>query len=408
MTSRASRYRIAHVDLAKLESIRLNDDEAGVALIVRLRGELVGFVMRAAAPGETLSAQALGESIAAEVGADTVRSVVRSALAPIPARSPAPALTIAICTKDHPELAERCIRSALRLKGNSALLELLVVDNAPSDERTAAIVAGMSDVRYVREPKPGLDFARNRAWREARGALVAFIDDDAVIDPGWLDGLLRAWRVHPDAGAFTGLVLPYALDTRAQVMFEERGGFRRGFARRRYAGDTMAANAWYPAGAGIFGAGCNMVLRRELLESLGGFDEALDTGAPLPGGGDLDIFYRTIRSGAALVYEPSMVVFHEHRRELDRLRRQYYTWGLGFAAFVMKTWRADPTAKRKLVGLMGWWIKYELKGLARAILGRGPLPASFVAAEFYGGFVGLLGGYGRSLRRTRRIREAHA
>jgi GT2 family glycosyltransferase len=408
MSARESRYRIVHVDLANLEPLRLSHDETGIALIVRLRGELVGFVMRAATPGETLSAQLLGDIIAVETGVDAVRSVVRPALAPVPEASPAPALTIAICTKDHPELAERCIRAALRLRERARLLEVLVVDNAPSDERTAVMVSGFKDVRYVREPKPGLDFARNRAWREARGELVAFIDDDAVLDPGWLDGLMRAWRVHPDAGMFTGLVLPYALDTRAQVMFEARGGFRRGFARLRYAGDTMAGNAWYPAGAGIFGAGCNMVIRRELLESLGGFDDALDTGAPLPGGGDLDIFYRTIRSGAPLVYEPSMLVFHEHRRELDRLRRQYYTWGLGFVAFVVKTWRTDPTQRRKLFGLMGWWTKYELKGLARAILGRGPLPASFVAAEMYGGLVGLLGGYRRSLRRTRRIREAHA
>jgi GT2 family glycosyltransferase len=408
MTPRESRYRIVHVDLAKLEPIRLNDDETGVALIVRHRGELVGFVMRAAAPGATLGAEAIAEMIASDAGVDIVRKAVRAALPQPAVGTPVPPVTIAICTKDHPELAERCIRAALRLQQGSALLEVLVVDNAPTDLRTADLVGGMKGVRYVREPRIGLDFARNRAWREARGELVAFIDDDAVVDAGWLDGLTRAWRAHPDAGAFTGLVLPYTLDTPAQVMFEARGGFRRGFARLRYAGDTMMGNAWYPAGAGIFGAGCNMVIRRELLQSLGGFDEALDTGAPLPGGGDLDIFYRAIRSGAVLVYEPSMLVFHEHRRELARLRRQYYTWGLGFAAFVAKTWRADPSARRKLFGLMGWWIKYELQGLARAMRGRGPLPASFAGAELFGGVVGLLGGYGRSVRRARRIREAHA
>ena len=87
--------------------------------------------------------------------------------------------------------------------------------------------------------------------------------------------------------------------------------------------------------------GCNMAFRRDVLLEIGGFDEALDTGAPLPGGGDLDIFYRIIRAGYVLVYEPSYMVFHEHRESVSALRRQYYTWGLGLMAFVEKSYRND-------------------------------------------------------------------
>ena len=89
--------------------------------------------------------------------------------------------------------------------------------------------------------------------------------------------------------------------------------------------------------AGSFGAGCNMVFRREAVLALGGFDEALDTGPPLPGGGDLDIFYRVARAGAADRLRARMLVYHQHRQDRDALRRQYWTWGPGFMAFVAKS-----------------------------------------------------------------------
>ena len=56
-----------------------------------------------------------------------------------------------------------------------------------------------------------------------------------------------------------------------------------------------------------------MVLRTVAVRELGGFDEALDTGPPLPGGGDLDIWSRLARAGHPLVYEPRLLVFHRHR-----------------------------------------------------------------------------------------------
>ena len=60
----------------------------------------------------------------------------------------------------------------------------------------------------------------------------------------------------------------------------------------------------YPYGPGRFGAGCNMAVRRDVARRLGGFDEALDTGPPLPGGGDIDLFHRVLRQGLPLAVNP--------------------------------------------------------------------------------------------------------
>lgn len=287
-------------------------------------------------------------------------------------------------------------------------VELLVVDNAPASDATRELVASFAGVRYALEPRPGLDFARNRALAEARGDFVAYVDDDATVDPEWLTGLAEALTENPDAAAVTGLVLPSELETPAQIVFEGRGGFRRGFEKLRYEGEYRPGNPVYPCGAGIFGAGANMVVRRDVALQLGGFDEALDTGPPLPGGGDLDMFYRVIRGGFPLVYEPRMLAFHRHRRAYRALRRQYWTWGTGFMAFVAKTYRVDPEQRPKLRRLIRWWFEYQSRELARSVVRRNPLTPDLVLAELAGGVVGLAGTYERSQRRVKRLRDRFA
>lgn len=403
-------YIIKDIEVTQsLPTLSLSENETGIALILRRKDKPIGFLIQALPAKSVLTPEELAPSIAQELGSKLLQESLREELLPPANQLPPPEVTVAICTKDRPENLDRCLESLLKLQTphepqGSSCFEILVVDNAPSDEQTKELVASLSTVRYVREPKPGLDFARNRAIKEASNEILAFLDDDVVVDRKWLDGLREAWAENPDAAAFTGLVLPYELLTEAQILFEQNGGFRRGFEKIRY-GQTLSGNIDYPCGAGIFGAGCNMAFRREILLKLGGFDEALDTGAPLPGGGDLDIFYRVIRAGYPLVYEPQYLVFHQHRRDYEKLRRQYWSWGLGLMAFVVKSYQSDPPQRSHLRHLVWWWIKYHLRRFKNSLRGRHSLPPAMILAEFWGGLVGLFGEYPRSLRRTEQIRR---
>ncbi len=400
-------YRLLDLDLDHpIAAAPLAADEDGVAVLVRRAGRPLGFWMEPRPAGSEVSAAELAERAAAEVSANVVR---QAAVAEVGTDAPAtpPPVTIAVCTHGRPERLARCLGAiqALRVPPGAPAPDVLVVDNAPPDERTRELVDRAPGVRYAREPLTGLDFARNRAVHEATGTWLAFLDDDVVVDPGWLEGLAEAIAVHPDAAAVTGLVLPYALETEAQILFERSGGFRRGFRPLRYCGSTLPDTPLYPTGAGIFGAGANMAFRLDALRALGGFDEALDTGAPLPGGGDLDIFYRVIRSGEPLVYWPAALVFHEHRRELDALLWQYHSWGTGFMAFLTKAYRTDPPQRAKLRGMVGWWFRNQLRQLRASARGRHTLPPAMLLAELRGGIQGLAGEYGRSQRRVARIRQ---
>ncbi len=414
-------YSIIEIEVTKLlPSISLSNKDTGIALILRRKERPIGFLMKALPASSQITPESLTQFIVEAAGAKILQESIREELTALeyrqadnpflPAGSvksseiPVPSLTVAICTKDRPENLARCLQSLLNLQAPTWAWEILVVDNAPSDERTRDLAALFPQVRYVREPKPGLDFARNCALHSATGELLAYLDDDVVVDRKWLEGLMEAWAENPDAAAFTGLVLPYELTTEAQILFEQRGGFRRGFEKIRY-GQVLPGNPLHPCGAGIFGAGCNMSFRRNILLKIGGFDEALDTGATLPGGGDLDIFYRVIRAGYPLVYEPQYLVFHQHRQEYAQLRRQYWTWGLGFMAFVVKSYQSDHPQRAQLRRLVRWWFKDQFKQLKNSLRGRHVLPPTMILAELWGGILGIFGEYPRSLKRVDEIRR---
>ena len=405
-----SGFRLVEVELSSAPApIALAANEKGVGLIVRRRGRPVGFAMLDAEPGSQIPAEVVARLATSAAAEAVVADALRDELVSATPKAALPTVSIAICTHDRTDGLLRCLTSIARMRDGSShggrLVEVLVVDNAPSTPATRDAVTGMPGVRYVLERKTGLDFARNCAWQSATGDVVAYLDDDVVVDAGWLDGMMRALANNPDASAITGLVLPYTLADEAHVLFEKRGGFRRGFLPLRWRGREHSYDRIYPLGSGIFGAGANMAIRRDVLAALGGFDEALDTGAPLPGGGDLDIFYRVLRAGHALVYEPGMAVRHEHRSSVDGLRRQYYTWGLGFFAFLGKVWEAEPGERAKIRLLAKWWtldIARTLKGrLAKA----DPTPVEMSFSELAGGLEGAMGEYRRSLRRVAEIRR---
>lgn len=396
-------YKIVEIELTKpLLPIILSELETGIALIIRYQDRAIGFILRSFTPGSTIEEETLASLIAQEIGEKILEIKIRAELTPQEeSKKVFPSLTVAICTKDRTDNLTRCLNSLLRLSLSG--VEILVVDNAPSDLQTKELVNKLPQVNYVCELQAGLDFARNRAVTEAKGELLAFLDDDVVVDRNWLKGLQEAWQENPDAGAFTGLVLPYELETEAQIIFEQRGGFRRGFNKIRY-GKVLPGDPRYPCGAGIFGAGCNMAFQRKVLLELDSFDEALDTGATLPGGGDLDIFYRVIRAGYPLVYEPQYLVFHQHRQEISKLRRQYWSWGLGFMAFIIKSYQTDAPKREQLRQMIWWWFKYQYRQAKQSIKGQSPLPLSMVLAELWGGVMGLFGGYQRSLKRIAKIK----
>jgi glycosyltransferase involved in cell wall biosynthesis len=283
--------------------------------------------------------------------------------------------TVAVCTRDRPEDLECCLTALGRLRDQGQ--EILVIDSASRGEETRQVVERFPSARYVREERPGLDIARNRAMREARHPIVAFTDDDAEPDPDWLLHLTQGFSDRRIL-AVTGLTMPLELETEAQEWFERTNGFGRGFTRMVYQGTSH--NAFLVA---RIGAGVNMALRREVHDLVGPFDEALDAGTPTRSGGDHDMFTRILMAGYSIVYEPSALNRHRHRREWEGLRDTIYGYGVGVYAHL--TGHLLRNREPRAVWLALGWLREQIPSLFRTLMRRpGHVPLDLVLAELRG------------------------
>jgi glycosyltransferase involved in cell wall biosynthesis len=275
----------------------------------------------------------------------------------------APGITVVVCTRERPGALARCLDSLLVQEYMPA--RILVVDNAPATGATAEVVrsaARRGPVDYLKEPRPGLSFARNAAEAVTRGEIVAWIDDDELADRWWLAEVARALVENPDADVISGVIVPAELETRAQIWFEQFGGHSKG---RGFKPDTFGPHTahiqspLYPLPP--FGTGANMTFRPGVIERIGGWDTALGAGTPAMGSEDTLAFTRVLLAGGTIVYQPAAVTHHYHRRDFAGLHKQMVGYGTGLTAaytglllsrpgLLWSLLKLAPTALRDLTG----------------------------------------------------------
>jgi len=303
---------------------------------------------------------------------------------------PLPAVSVIVCTRNRPDDLQRCLKSLEEAPYPDC--EIIVVDNAPSDERTKEMIDNhFPGMRYVREPRPGLDWARNRGIAEACGEIIAYADDDVLVDRNWILAIGKAFVENPNIMGLAGLVLPSELETPAQVLFEQRGGFSRGFEQKWYQIDpAQSGNASLFLGTGNIGTGANMAFRRSLFTDIGLFDPALDAGTVSENCGDLDIFYRTLHAGHAILYEPQALVFHRHRREMEQFADQSKKYGIGLAAYHGKCIMEYGKVRLRFAAFHFWWLwEWYFKQLVRSYTRPTRYPRELLWSEFRGYILGI-------------------
>lgn len=344
-------------------------------VLVRVFGEPIGLMSRTLGPGG-LSATALAGEISAELetevrtrfedcGLPWTGSVPTDGLRPV--RTPSfvagreraladgPDITMAICTRDRSEDLGRLLDSVAAQR--YPRLRVLVVDNAPSDDRTRRLVSRRAEsmpLEYVQEPRPGLSWARNRAIEVSVTEIIAWADDDETCDQWWAAEIARAFLEVPDAGAVTGPVAPAELHTTSQALFERYSGLARGrgFTRAVFSPATADEQSpLYPLPP--FGAGANMAFRRDAIERIGRFDRALGTGTATLAGEDTAALSLLLLAGGTIVYQPSAIVYHRHRRDYVALERVMLGYGRGLSAYYASMLARHPGCLPELMRLSG-------------------------------------------------------
>jgi len=214
-----------------------------------------------------------------------------------------PSVSLAICTRNRPAALTECLRAVQSL--SPAPDEVLVIDNSPGDPETerAAQAAG---ARYLVESAPGLSRARNRALRESRFDIVAFIDDDATPRQGWLE-LLLAPYVDERVAAVTGETIS---DQQLASTIEK-------LPQRAL---SNADPLWFEmANFGGLGFGTNMSLRRRCCRDEAFFDVRLGRGAPIRIAEESHAFTTLIARGYRAVHVPAAIVLHPDKpRDIEQ------------------------------------------------------------------------------------------
>jgi GT2 family glycosyltransferase len=223
---------------------------------------------------------------------------------PLPSAGATPRVSVVVCTHNGERTLDDCLRGLRGLEYPN--FEVIVVDDGSSD--TSAAIAERNGCQVIRTDHRGLSAARNAGLNAADGEIVAYIDDDCVPDPHWLDYLVSTFATTPHAG-IGGPNIPPPDDD--------------GFVARSIAkapGSPIHVLLSDEEAEHI--PGCNMAFRKERLLEIGGFDPQFRVA-----GDDVDICWRLQERGWTLGFSPAAMVWHHRRKSLRAFFKQQREYG---------------------------------------------------------------------------------
>jgi GT2 family glycosyltransferase len=377
--------RIVELDLGELE--RLENWPFGreaTYLIAWASDDLLG----ACFVPPVKDARTLARHIAEHLGYDWRARAVASAVGhpelwrmPEPDVAP-PAISVVVCATGDTGHLRECLASLRPQLGAGD--ELLVVTPGAS----ARVLEGRSTegMRWLQEPRPGRAWARNRAIEEAREEVLAFIDYDAVAEPGWLDAL-RAAMADPEVDGATGASAAH--DAVPMVIWRRYAGGAE-FVPLRVHGSIYRKT--HRSELAETGPHSTTAWRRSLLRGLGGFDPALTGDTPPRNAHDSDLFRRALMAGATVVHAPDAVARHARPSMQRRLIDFWGDRGGQSAKVVLEEELDRWIAVRGVLGDFAWQsrgVRQELRHLVRRRGNR--LPLSGLLAQPGAAAIGALG-----------------
>jgi GT2 family glycosyltransferase len=264
-------------------------------------------------------------------------------------------LSIIVATRNRAHAIISCLDSIAQALAHASPVdaEILVIDNASTDDTSTVIQEWATTypfpVRPLLESKKGSSAARNRGIRESRGELLALVDDDCRMSPGYVTDLLRHSASDTELVLRGGRVelgdptdLPITIKTDPHMLRWQNhlGSIKRG---------QIASLV----------VGANITMQKGVIERVGLFDEQLGPGTKIiQSAEDTDFFIRVYLAGIAIEYVPDMCVYHFHGRKTpDVAKKLLRDYMIGNGAMYVKYLLRNPDLCRPL-----WWdIKNAVK-----------------------------------------------
>ncbi len=293
-------------------------------------------------------------------------------------------LTAIVPTHARPDGLRRCLDTLAAQQVSPAAFEVVVVDDGSPGDIGAVVAAasgaGPIGMRCERQALGGLNRARNRGAEVAGGDVLAFLDDDTLVAPGWAEALLGTFQSHPVAGV--GGRVQLALEAPAPPWLAPRRYYLAEY-------DLGEQACWLDGDPVPVGANC--AVRRSEFERLGGFRDGLDRlGGSLVSNGDTEFFRRLRQAGGRLRYEPAARVEHcipAERLTVDYFVARHFAQGVSDELMAELEHPVGSTARRlarlgrELCSLIGPQTETVAKDLLR---GRGTVNARFFSSYWRG------------------------
>lgn len=213
-----------------------------------------------------------------------------------------PFVSIVICTYNRKNLLKECLNSIFAMDYPRSCYEIIVVDGG-SNDGTEELCKEFSDIRFVIERKFGLAHARNKGAEQARGPIVAYTDDDCIVDKQWLRNLVAGFRFSQSIVGVGGPVYPLHPEVipKKILVLAPLGFYDEGEKMKLVSGIVMPSSAF----------------RRETFKTLQ-FDETLGVtkrGKLILFGEDTDFCRSIIEAGHKLLYTPHAKAYHQIIKE---------------------------------------------------------------------------------------------
>ncbi|MCX6654488.1 MAG: glycosyltransferase, partial [Candidatus Bathyarchaeota archaeon] len=258
-----------------------------------------------------------------------------------------PFVSIVICTCNRKDLLKDCINSIFSANYPSFLYEVIIVDGGSTDG-TIDLCRGFPKIRFIIESRFGLAHARNKGASLARGSVVAYVDDDCVVDKDWLRNLVNGLQYSKNVVGVGGPVFPLHPEVIPPKIFVlgPLGFYDEGRTMKFVSGIVMP----------------NSAFRREIFETIQ-FDETLGVtkrGKLILFGEDTAFCRSIIDSGYQLLYTPYSKVYHQII--MKRLTVRYiikHAFGNGIVT-------AKSVLKQKNSRI--WAVRIAVGGLVQAFL----------------------------------------
>lgn len=256
-------------------------------------------------------------------------------------------LSVIVSTFNRIDDLQRLIDSLLEQNISTSIAWEIVVSNNGSTDGTGEVIESLVitssiPIRYIYQPQKAKSYGLNAAIRVAKGNFLAFTDDDIIIPVDWVRNILEYFNNNPNTSCIGGPV---------ELYNEKDKDISVRTSKTFAAYDKENFNPGYmPI------IGCNMILTRSLVETVGSFDVRMGPGSYIGCSEDLDYIYRVLELGFTIQYVPDILVLHNHGRknlmDVSKVKKRYM---IGRGAFYSKYALKDRMVLR--------WAYWELSTL---------------------------------------------